>query len=243
MAAVIKIQNLDFSYNGNKVLENINLEVEAKDFLGVVGPNGGGKTTLLKLILGLIGPDSGTIEILDNSPVKSRNAIGYVPQYNETDKFFPINVNDVVAMGLANKRTFFPGLNKSEQKKTSEVLEYLKISNLAKNTFGELSGGQKQRCLIARALLSEPKILLLDEPTASVDSSVEEDIYDLLKKLNEEITILFVSHDLGFISSYVNRIACINKNLVCHDKNEVSSDEVKSVYHDHTAVIKHKCGL
>ena len=244
MNPVIKIENLTFSYKDLPVLTDINFSVEEKDFVGVIGPNGGGKTTLFKLILGLFKPVSGNISVFGKTPAKAASLIGYVPQYGEMDKNFPIRTKEVVEMGVVDK-TFI--LSRSLKKKSDLVygsLESVGLADLANRTFGELSGGQQQRCLIARALASKPKILLLDEPTTSVDITVEEDIYELLKKLNKEITILLASHDLGFISTYINKIACVNRELAWHKTDEISAAKIiNDAYHNNIAVIKHKCKL
>ncbi|KAB2845480.1 MAG: ABC transporter ATP-binding protein [Melioribacteraceae bacterium] len=244
MNSAVKIENLSFSYVSNYVLENINLEIERNDFVGIIGPNGGGKTTLLKLIMGFIKPQKGSIKILETEPEKSISKIGYVPQFNQTDKQFPIKTIDVVSMGLSSSKSFFPWRKHNEIKNVYEAMEFVKISELAHKPFGELSGGQQQRCLIARALASCPEILILDEPTASVDSTVELDIYELLKKLNKDMTILLVSHDVGFISSYINKVACVNKEILLHRKEEISLDKIsRDAYHGNFEILKHQCNL
>lgn len=241
---VIKIENLSFAYNSTYTLENINLIVEHNDFIGIIGPNGGGKTTLLKLIMGFIKPQKGTIEVFGKPAGKLNYTIGYVPQFNQTDKHFPIKAFDVVTMGLSNSKSFLPWNKKNDFEKVMEAMDFVKVSDIANKTFGELSGGQQQRCLIARALVSKPGILILDEPTASVDSTVEVDIYELLKKLNNDITILLVSHDVGFISSYINKIACVNKEISIHNKDEISIGNIShEAYHGDFSMIQHKCNL
>ncbi|MBI9071451.1 MAG: ABC transporter ATP-binding protein [Melioribacteraceae bacterium] len=244
MKKVIKIENLNFGYDKNLVLENIDLDVFESDFLGIIGPNGSGKTTLIKLMLGILSPTSGKISILDENPKKAQEKISYVPQFGQMEKSFPIKAKSVVEMGLCGKKSFLPWTKKEDIVKIEKAMKHVDILDLAEKPFGELSGGQQQRCLIARAIVSEPKILLLDEPTASVDSSVEEDIFKLLKKLNNEITIILISHDIGFISSYVNRIACVNKNLVCHNVDDMKIDNImKDSYSNEVSIIHHKCGL
>jgi len=244
MSPVIQIKNLDFSYNNDiNVLENINIEVSEKDFVGIIGPNGGGKTTLLKLMLGLLKPTKGNIEVLGTTPKKTTNKIGYVPQYNTTDKFFPITALDVVLMGLTDSNSYLPWFSKKQITRAEEVMENIHIKNLRKKTFGELSGGQKQRCLIARAIASSPSILFLDEPTASIDSKVESNIYELLKELNKEITVVLVSHDLGFVSAYVNKVACVNRKLAFHNTADINSQDINKIYNAEMSMIKHQCGL
>lgn len=240
----IEIKDLYFSFASEIILDNINFTVNENDFIGIIGPNGGGKTTLLKIILGILKPQKGKITLLGIDSVKNRKEVAYVPQYNETDNQFPISVFDVVAMGLRENNKYFPWVNKKLLKNIKKAMDRTNISNLSTKKFGELSGGQKQRTLIARAIVSNPKILLLDEPTASVDMNVEMDIYELLKELNQQMTILLVSHDVGFISKYINKIACINKQLSCHDKNEISFDQINhEAYHGNFSMIQHKCNL
>ncbi len=240
---IIEIKDLSFSYSKIPVLDKINLSVEERDFIGVIGPNGGGKTTLLKLILGLLKPQTGTIQVFNTAPEFARKHIGYVPQYSETDDKFPITAYEVVALGLINKKTVTPFFNKKKKKQIDEIFEKLNINNVKNELFGNLTGGQKQRCLIARAIIAEPKILLLDEPTASVDSNAEIGFYNLLKELNNELSIIFVSHDLGFISSYVKKVACINKSLSIHPRSEIAKTNYNELYETDISIIKHKCGL
>ncbi|MGD8781243.1 MAG: metal ABC transporter ATP-binding protein [Ignavibacteria bacterium] len=243
MNPLIKIENLSFSYGKEEILQNINFIVEERDYIGMIGPNGGGKTTLLKLIVGLLKPGTGKITI-NNGPVFNKNLIGYIPQFGSMEENFPIKVRDTVAMGICGAKSYLPWFNKNDQIKIEKAMDHVSINNLAGVSFNELSGGQKQRVLIARALVSDPQILLLDEPTSSVDNSSEMDIYELLKNLNRDKTIILASHDLGFISSYVNKVACINKNLVVHKIDEVSSETIiKDAYNNSVNMINHKCGL
>lgn len=242
MNSIITFKDVFFKYDSIPVLENISFKIYEKDFIGLIGPNGGGKTTLLKLILGLLKSTKGSIEILDLPPQRARNKIGYLPQYSSLDDNFPITVEEVVAMGLFKNLSFFPIIK--NKKAIKDALKKTAIEDLAKKQYGILSGGQKQRCLIARALVSKPEILLLDEPTSSVDSRVEQDIYELLKDLNKKITIILVSHDLGFISKYIKRIFCINKQIACHKAGEVSIDEIiDEAYKSKVKMISHECNL
>lgn len=244
MSSIIKIENMSFSYDNAPILKDISLDIHENDFVGIIGPNGGGKTTLLKILLGFLKPTSGNVSILGSAPEQVSKFIGYVPQYSEMDKQFPIRVKDVIVMGLCESSSYFPRFSKHSYEKVFEVMELLKIRELAEKKFGELSGGQKQRTLICRAIVSNPKMLFLDEPTASVDASIEEDIYKILSGFNSKITILLVSHDVGFISNYVNRVACVNRSLVIHPVNEISSDHALAhAYDNHTTAIHHKCGL
>lgn len=242
MEQIITFKDVFFKYDSIPVLENISFKIYKNDFIGLIGPNGGGKTTLLKLILGILKPIKGSINIFNLPPQKARNMLGYLPQYSNLDDSFPITVEEVTGMGLFSNFSLFPIIK--NRKGILEALERVAIENLAKMQYGTLSGGQKQRCLIARAIVSKPKILLLDEPTSSVDSHVEQDIYELLKGLNKEITIILVSHDLGFISKYIKRIFCINKQIACHKADEVSIDKIiDEAYKGEVKMVSHECNI
>ncbi len=243
MNSVVDIKNVFYSYENIPVLEDITLNINERDFAGIVGPNGGGKTTLLKLILGLLSPRKGAIKVLGKNPAEVRNLIGYVPQYGTMADKFPVTAYEVVEMGLYNSS--FESSSRSEKlKRIKELFSLAGLNGLEDKPFFTLSGGQQQRTLIARALVSDPEIILLDEPTASVDSSSEIDIYELLKKLNKEKTILLVSHDVAFISTYINRVICVNKRLACHSIDEIKSENVKNnLYNIDVNFIQHSCGL
>ena len=244
MDTVIKLEQVSFAFDNYLALENVSLDINERDFAGVIGPNGGGKTTLLRLILGLLKPTRGKVTVLGSSPEKKRRHFGYVPQNSYTDRHFPIKVKEVVAMGLVTSHSFSPWFNRDKMELAYNAMKAVSIDDLAGKKFGELSGGQSQRCLIARALVSEPRILMLDEPTASVDNTVEKDIYELLRSLNEKLTIILVSHDPGLISSYVNRVVCVNRLLVAHNIDEVSWDTlIKNTYQSDMTMIRHKCKL
>ena len=215
--SVISINNVNFSYNKETILENINLDVQEKDFLAIIGPNGGGKSTLLKNILGIETPKSGTIEVLGGKAEKNLNKIGYVPQNTNINTDFPIKVIEVVMMGhVGHKRPLF-GYKKEEIACAMGALAQVGMERFSEFKIGSLSGGQRQRVMIARALCAHPSILLLDEPTASIDVNGQKQIYDLLKELNKSITIIVVSHDISVILSYANKVAHINKTLTFHD--------------------------
>ncbi len=244
MESVISIKNVSFAYENTLVLKDVSLDIAAGDFIGIIGPNGGGKTTLLKLLLGMHKPRNGSITIMGKKPSEVKKHIGYVPQYSTMDNRFPISAGEVVSLGLSNSSSFLPWLNKKDKEQTITIMDKLGITDLFNLQFGELSGGQKQRCLIARALVGNPSILFLDEPTASVDPTVETDIYELLKTINRDITILLVSHDMSFISAYVNKIACVNQSIIVNNSEDVSETAVaEHGYHSHTNIIKHSCGL
>lgn len=238
--SLIEIKDVDFAYDRELVLKNINLSVEPGEFLGIIGPNASGKSTLVKLILGLLEPDTGTIRVLDMPVTSARKQIGYVPQYPTfSRRDFPINVRDTVMLGRLGLAHWFSAYSSTDRQICQEALHAVEIEDIASRPIGTLSGGQLQRVLIARALVSEPEILILDEPTANIDIRVEEDIFGLLKQYNERMTILVVSHDIGFISSYVDRVACVNKTLACHNTEEISGKTIEELYGIDVRMIDH----
>ena len=229
--AIIEIRDLTFAYQEEAVLKDVNLAIGPKDFVAVIGPNGGGKTTLVKLILGLLKPQKGSILVEGKSPAEASPCIGYVPQDVHMNRNFPITVIDVVLMGkLDPKRGPLSRRSASSKADAMAALERMGIADHAEKKIGTLSGGQRQRMLIARALVTQPKLLLLDEPTASIDTRGRADLYLLLKELNEEITVLVVSHDLLVISRYVKSVACVNKNLHYHDHAEITGEMLGAMY-------------
>ncbi len=231
MADIIKIENLSVAYENTLALEDISFTVQEGDFLGIIGPNGGGKSTLLKSILNLIPIKKGTIEIMGKPVQKAGSLIGYVPQFSTVDKKFPISVFETVLAGRLKKGfKLFKKYSEEDKKITLEKLEEVGISHLANRQISELSGGEFQRMLIARALCINPKILLLDEPTASVDPNSREKIYHLLSEINKHMTIILVTHDLFAISSAVKSLACLNRKLVHHGEPELNEVIVKQLY-------------
>jgi len=198
--------------------------------MAVIGPNGSGKTTLLKLILGLLKPDRGLIGINGEFASKAASGIGYVPQNANTNRSFPITALDVVLMGKLAPGKHWPHKSLSDRQDALTTLERLGVAALAEKKIELLSGGQRQRVFIARALVAQPKLLLLDEPTASIDTKSQTDFYTLLKELNKEITILVVSHDLLVISRYIKSVACVNKGLHYHDQAEITSEMMEFMY-------------
>ena len=238
-ATAIKLDQVSFGYDNNRVLDNITFEVPEGDFLGVIGPNGGGKTTLLKLVLDLLTPTSGEIKIFDRSPREARSLIGYVPQYAEFDREFPVRAWDVVLMGRLSKAPMLGGYRRQDREAAEEAMRRVEVFDLRNQQLGTLSGGQRQRVLIARALASNPRLLLLDEPTASIDTRAERDIYNLLKELNKQTTIILVTHDLGFVSQYVTRVACLNRRLVGHPTARITPEIIEELYHGPVHLIQH----
>ena len=241
MNPVINIDNVSFTYTREPVLKNVSLAIADEEFLGIVGPNAGGKSTLIKLILGLIEPDSGTIKVLDQSPDESRSHIGYVPQYPTfSRRDFPINVRDTVLMGRLGISNWYGGYSREDHNIAKDAMYAVEVLDIADRPIGSLSGGQLQRVLIARALACKPEILILDEPTANIDMRVEEDIFGLLKQYNDHMTIIVVSHDIGFISGYVDRVACLNQTLVCHTTAEISGKTIEELYGLPVKMIHHE---
>ncbi len=235
----IALRELSFSYDGSSILEGINLEVSAGEFLGIVGPNAGGKSTLLKIILGLLQPTSGQVRVLGRTPVEARRQIGYVPQYPEFRRDFPITVEDMVLMGRLGGASLLGGYRQQDRDVANQAMAQTEILPLAKRHIETLSGGQLQRALVARALACQPQILLLDEPTANIDLRMESDIFDLLQQLKESITIIVVSHDVGFISNYVGRVACLARTMMCHHATEIDGKMISALYAEPVQMIEH----
>ncbi len=226
--SVVEIKDLSFAYDKQTILENINLNVEERDFLAIIGPNGGGKSTLLKLILGINPLKSGSITIQGKKPSQSLKHIGYVPQNTNINTDFPIKAIEVVMMGhTPGKRPLF-GYGRDEISCALGALAQVGMQEFAQTKIGSLSGGQRQRVMIARALCANPSILILDEPTSSIDITGQRSIYELLRELNKQITVIVVSHDISVILEYANKAAHVNKTLSYHD----ISDK-KSTFHTH----------
>ncbi len=224
---LIDIKNLTVGYDSKVVLENANFSLSENDFVGVIGPNGGGKTTLLKAILGLVKPLSG--EIIFSEKLKNRGGnIGYLPQVNKFDSRFPISVYDVILSGFIDQKNWFRRVSKQDKEKVDAIIDELGIRKIAKKSIGELSGGQMQRAFLGRALVSDPKLLVLDEPDTYVDNQFEGELYRKLVELNRQMAILLVSHDVGTISTYVKSIACVNRQLHYHPSNIISQDQLAS---------------
>ena len=236
---IIEIENLDFSYEKNMpVLENINLTFCELESACIVGPNGGGKSTLLYLILGMLKPTNGSITIFGKSPIDARDQIGYMPQYIQLDNQFPICVSEVVLMGRL-RSNFWGRYSKNDHDVAMNAMNELSVEHLAKRQFSELSGGQRQRVLIARALTCNPKLLLLDEPTANIDPGMQEQFYEILYKLNQRMSILTVSHDLGFVSDKINSVICVNRNVQVHPTNALDGNIITDIYGYDVNLIRH----
>ncbi len=230
---LIRIRDLDVAYQKELVLTDVNLTISERDFIGIIGPNGGGKTTLVRVILGLIRPRRGVVEYnLD------RSEIGYLPQGIQVDDQFPISVREVVASGLAGGSSGKGFSRQQSRSLTEEVLDQVGLRLLRSRPIGALSGGEFQRAMLARAIISSPRLLIMDEPDTHVDNKFEQELYALLRELNEKMTIILVSHDIGTISPYIKTIACVNRNLHYHSSNEISVEQLK-VYNCPIEIITH----
>ncbi len=217
---LVKLENIEAGYENSKVLTDVNLSIRDNDFIGVIGPNGGGKTTLLKVILGLIKPQSGTVSL--EGLQAARKDIGYMPQISAFDRDFPITVFDVVLSGLIGSSSLIKGYTKEQKEKVFELLSETGLSALSKKAIGDLSGGQMQRTFLCRAIVHNPKLLILDEPSTYVDKTFEGELYQMLQKLSDKMAILLVSHDIGTISSVVKSIACVNGTWHHHNSNIIT---------------------
>jgi len=236
----IEIQGLSFTYNGHPVLEDISLTVRSGDFMAMLGPNGGGKTTLIKILLGIIPFSKGSVSVLGRAPGKAAHQVGYVPQNVAGSDKFPVNVLDVVLMGRLGSLGRFRKYSARDFSMANQALEQVEMSGFKKIMIGNLSGGQRQRVLIARALACDPEILFLDEPTASVDQPFHSRLYQLLFELNQTgKTIVVISHDLSVLSSHAKSVACINKNLYFHDSSEITQEMLEKAYHCPVELITH----
>jgi zinc transport system ATP-binding protein len=221
MSIAIDIKDVSVSIKGKEILRNVNISLEEGHFLGIVGPNGGGKTTLVKAILGLVRPDSGSISVFGvpvERPGAGNGLFGYLPQHQNIDPNFPATTLDIVLMGRYGNTGFFRWPGARDKEKAVNCMSLMGVENLSKMQFSHLSGGQQQRVSIARALAGDPKVLILDEPSTGIDVVGQDDFYHLLKGLQKKmnLTILMVSHDIGTVTTYVDEISCLNTNLYYH---------------------------
>ena len=236
---IVTMKNVHFSYNGFRVIEDANLNVAMNDFVAIVGPNGSGKSTLLKLILGLLHPSKGEVAVFGIPLERARPRMGYVAQHINIDQRFPVNVTDVVLMGRLGKTGIFGPYRKADKDAAREALAEVQMLDLRHRPFSALSGGQRQRVLIARALASEPDLLLLDEPTSNLDQTVERQIYELLGKLNERLTVVLVSHNLQFVSKFVKNVACVKRTVVTHPTCEITDKILRDFFGSDYLMVRH----
>jgi zinc transport system ATP-binding protein len=237
MENAVEMDNVSVKFNKQPILKDINISISLNDFLAIIGPNGGGKSTLLKIILGLVKADEGIITVFGNKPGNPHNPIGYLPQHVSFDPDFPINVFDTVLSGRYHG--ILKNFNDEDRQKVRTALEEVGLTEMADRQMSRLSGGQKQRVFIARAIVREPKLLLLDEPMASIDPEMQNSFYKLLSKLRKRMAIVLVSHDVGAVSTHVDNIACLNQKLYYHGPVEESAEGLEEVYKCPIDIISH----
>jgi len=236
---IIRMDNVTVALDGHVILNAINLSIMQNDYLGIIGPNGGGKTTLLRTILGLIRPMTGKISIMGEPPERGRKYIGYVPQHAVFDRDFPIDVWDTVMMGRLPRSSPLRRFSEDDSKQAEKALSRVGMTGLEDRSIGNLSGGERQRVYIARALATDPKVLLLDEPTANIDVEMEEGFYNLLNEIRKTAAIVLVSHDISVISVHVDKIACLNRELYMHTSSEIDAETLEKTYRCPVEMIAH----
>ncbi len=235
----LELEGVTFSFGRIPVLEEVDLRVDRGDFLGIIGPNGAGKTTLLRLALGLLEPDRGSVRVLGGTPAEARGRVGYVPQHARFQADFPILVREVVLMGRLGDGDVGQGWSGRDREAAARALERVEMEDLGERPVGSLSGGQLQRTLVARALAMEPELLLLDEPTASVDTRIGRRIYRLLEGLTERMTVVLVSHDIGVLSREVRSVACLNRRLHYHGTGRMPREALEEAYGGEVELVAH----
>lgn len=239
-APAIVLEGVRFAYNGQAVLDDVTLSIERGDFACIVGPNGGGKTTLLKLMLGLLRPRAGTLRVLGQSPGQVQQRIGYLPQHSRLDMDYPVTAGDVVLMGRLGQGLAFGRYGRADRAAAAEALAAVNLAELAGRSIAELSGGQRQRVLIARALAVEPELLLLDEPTAGLDPAASDDLYDILASLNDRLTVVLVSHDMEVVSCHVRSVICVHQRVRLHPTEEFTDAVAHDLYGRSVRRIRHE---
>lgn len=227
MKPIITLTDICASYDGKQVLEHVSLQIYPNDYLAVIGPNGGGKTTLMRVILGMKKPDSGAVTFWRDGVPTDSLAIGYLPQYNKIDREFPISVYDVVASGLKPRKLWRQKLTADQRQQIDATLTRLELGGIASNHIGQLSGGQLQRVLLARAVVSNPEVLILDEPNTYIDKRFQEQMYQTLAELNRQCAIVIVSHDIATVIDNARHVACVNRTLHCHDTSSMPHEKIE----------------
>lgn len=236
----MQIQDLSFAYTGHLVLEDVQLTLQQGEFMFMLGPNGGGKTTLIKILLGILPYKQGKVRILGQAPGQVPHLVGYVPQHASGEDKFPVNVLEVVLMGRLGHLGRLRGYGPKDREIAKQTLDTVEMLDYQSTLISNLSGGQKQRVLIARALACEPRILFLDEPTASVDHAFQSRLYEILKDLNAQgITIVVISHDLSVLSSHAKSVACVNRHLYHHSPAEIDQEVLEKVYSCPVELVTH----
>jgi len=236
---VVACEKVSFSYNGEPVLQDITFAIEPLDYVSVVGPNGGGKTTLLRLILGLLKPSHGTIRVFGRPPDQVRPMLGYVPQHFLFDPKFPVRVIDVVLMGRLSGLSRLGRYRRSDRDGALNALREVEMDGFHQRHISELSGGQRQRVLIARALACEPRLLLLDEPTAHVDTAAQKEVMRILQQLNNRMTVIMSTHDVAYVSSFVKSVLCVNRTAAMHPMEKLTGDMIVDVYGSDVRYVRH----
>lgn len=239
MTASLSFEGVSFGYgDGPDVVENVDLEIGSHELIGLIGPNGGGKSTLLKLAAGLLKPRKGKVRVFGRAPQEARDEIGYVPQFAHFSREFPITVAQAVLLGRLGGG-FALRWSAADRAAAARAIDETELGTLADRPLSALSGGELQRVLIARALAAEPRLLLLDEPTSNLDQRAEEDIFALLARLNDRMAIVLVSHDVGFVTDFVQRVACISRTLICHGTSEVTGEVINELYGHPVRAVHH----
>ena len=238
---IVQLDGVSFAYGEVVVLEGVHLSIWPGEWVLVVGPNGGGKTTLLKLILGLLEPTAGQVRLFGQEPAKTRHRVGYMPQHIQFDSLFPVTVMDIVLMGRLGTagRRLLGWYTRQDRQAAQEALAEVGLTGLENRPFAALSGGQRQRVLIARALCSRPELLLLDEPTAHVDPQAEGQLMEILQRLHRRMSIVMVSHDLGVVSPQIGSVLCVNRRLVVHPTTELTGEKIRQLYGEDLRMIRH----
>ncbi len=239
----VTFENVSFSYDGVAVLKDVHLSIPAGEFTAVVGPNGGGKTTLLRLILGLLVPDRGLLHVFGRPPPAVRSRIGYVPQHFQFDPKFPVTVMDVILMGRLRPGWRCGPYRRADRDAGAVALREVGLDDMAGRSFAALSGGERQRVLIARALATDPDLVLLDEPLAHVDAGIVDDLYQLFEGLSHGRTVVMISHDVGFVSRLVRQVVCVNRTVVTHPTSELTGRAISELYGTDVNVVRHDVHL
>ena len=233
----VEINNLSIKYNEQLVLNDINFSIEENDFVAIIGPNGGGKSTLLKVILGILTPNTGEVKVFGKEPKKARDLMGYLPQNLDFDRDFPINVFETVLTGRYHG--LFKNYTKEDREVVLHALKDVEMQDFKDRQISKLSGGQMQRVFIARAIVREPKLLIMDEPMASIDPEMQNSFYELMSRLKDKMAIVLVSHDVGAVSTHVDKIACLNQKLFYHGSVENSANGLEEIYNCPIELISH----
>lgn len=238
-SAIVSLRQISASYGNHTVLRDVNLDIYHRDFLGIIGPNGGGKTTLIKIILGLLKPSGGAVQFFQDGKPVDHLTMGYLPQYNSIDKKFPICVEEVVFSGLSSRKSLISRFTKEQKEIVHQTIVRMGLEGLEKRPIGQLSGGQLQRTLLGRAMVSDPQLLILDEPSTYIDKKFETRLYELLTEINQECTIVLVSHDIGTILQNVKSIACVNETLDYHPDTGITTEWLEKNFHCPIEVLGH----